>query len=220
MIQRLGNPARVQRFLNRLPYNQELPPRGETLRSFRGVLQHRTAHCLEAALFAATVLEAHGFPPWVLSFESIDKLEHVIFVYQRRGRWGSVARSRDPGLHGRKPVFRSACALAMSYFDPYVDQTGCITAFAVVDLEKELGSYDWRLSARNVWKVEQMLIDFPHQRLPVDRRRVRRLRRRYQAFIRAYPDRRPLQYEHRGTWSELPAEFLRSEYEVDWVETK
>ncbi|MCK7478787.1 MAG: hypothetical protein M0C28_16480 [Candidatus Moduliflexus flocculans] len=81
----------------------------------------------------------HGYPPLVLSFESIDKLEHVLFVYKRRGRWGSVGRSRDPGLHGRKPVFRTARDLAMSYFEPYVDLTGGITAYAVVDLDKELG---------------------------------------------------------------------------------
>ena len=75
------------------------------MRSFRGVVQHGAAHCLEAALSAAVILEQHGWPPLVLSFESIDGLDHVIFVYRARGRWGSVARSRDPGLHGRKPVF-------------------------------------------------------------------------------------------------------------------
>src|SRR5437899_9773014 len=94
LIARLNTPGDVQRYLNRLPYNTE--PHGRaTLRSFRGVVEHGCAHCLEAALFAAVVLERHGFAPLVLSFESIDHLDHVIFVYQQRGRWGSVARSRD-----------------------------------------------------------------------------------------------------------------------------
>ena len=75
---------------------------GETLRSFRGVVRTGTAHCLEAALFAAVVLEQHRYPPLVLSFESIDLLDHVIFVYRNADRMGSVARSRDPGLHGRR----------------------------------------------------------------------------------------------------------------------
>ena len=56
-----------------------------------------------------------------MGLESVDMLDHVIFVYRHRGKWGSVARSRDPGLHGRKPVFRSPRALAESYFDPYID---------------------------------------------------------------------------------------------------
>src|SRR5262249_18582766 len=103
LVRRLRTPAAVQRWLNRLPYNTEPPPGRATLRSFRGVVRHRTAHCLEAALAAAVILEQHGYPPLVLSFESIDHLDHVLFVYQHRGRWGSVARSRDPGLHGRKP---------------------------------------------------------------------------------------------------------------------
>ena len=105
VVARLRTPAAVQAYLNALPYNTEPPPGRATLRSFRGVVAHGTAHCLEAAITAAVVLEQHGYPPLVMSLESIDALDHVVFVYERRGRWGSVARSRDPGLHGRRPVF-------------------------------------------------------------------------------------------------------------------
>jgi hypothetical protein len=216
LIRRCDTPARVQALLNQLPYNNETGPKGETLRSFRGVVRHRTAHCLEAALAAAVILEAHGYPPLVLSFESIDKLEHVLFAYRRRGRWGSIARSRDPGLHGRKPVFRTARALAMSYFEPYLDFTGCITAFAVVDLGKALGSYDWRLSEKNVWKVEQMLIDHPHQRLRYSRERAARWRAWYKAFKARYPDRKPVRYPGRETWTALPVEYTRRGYAVEF----
>ena len=115
----VGVHAAERRLIGRL----RTPVAGAAL-SERAALQHRaaawtarrcgafaassstdTAHCLEAALAAAVILEQHGFPPLVLSFESIDELDHVIFVYQRSGRWGSIGRSRDPGLHGRKPVF-------------------------------------------------------------------------------------------------------------------
>ena len=95
LIRRLRTPGDVQRFLNSLPYNTEPPPGGATLRSFRGVVRTRTAHCLEAALAAAVILEQHRYPPLVLSFESIDLLDHVIFVYRGERGWGSVARSRD-----------------------------------------------------------------------------------------------------------------------------
>jgi hypothetical protein len=217
LIDRLSSPRRVQNYLNRLPYNQEKPPQGESLRSFRSVVETGTAHCLEAALTAAVVLEQHGLPPLVLSFESIDKLEHVIYVFRMGGRWGSIARSRDPGLHGRKPVFRTARALAMSYFDPYIDLTGCITAFAVIDMHELMGKYDWRFSSRNMWKVERALIDYPHAPLPVDKRRVRRLRQRYKAFLNAYPDRKPVRYRGREHWTALPAEFTRTGYDMDWV---
>jgi hypothetical protein len=215
LVTRLRTPALVQAFLNSLPYNTEAPPQGETLRSFRGVVRSGTAHCLEAAISAAVILEQHGHPPLVLSFESIDKLDHVIFVYRRAGRWGSVARSRDPGLHGRKPVFQTARALAMSYFDEYIDKTGCINAYQVVDL-RELGTYDWRLSEKNVWKVEQMLIDHPHRPLRVDWARERVFRRRYFAFKARYPHRKPVIYDGRRAWTAIPREFSRPGYAVKW----
>jgi len=203
LIARLKTPALVQSYLNRLPYNYER--HGETLRGFRGVVRHGQAHCLEAALFAATVLEQHGFPPLVISFESADKLDHVIYVYREQGRWGSIARSRDPGLNGRLPVFRSARALAASYVDPYVDHTGRVLGFAVVHVAEQMGDYDWRLSVRNVWKVEQMLIDYPHQRLGMSNARYGRFLARYKAFRAANDDRKPvLYYSGRDRWAPLP----------------
>ena len=195
----------MQRYLNQLPYNQE--PHGRaTLRSLRGVVRHGCAHCLEAALFAAVVLEQHGYPPLVLSFESIDRLDHVIFVYRRAGRWGSVARSRDPGLHGRKPVFATPRALALSYFDPYIDFTGRVTGYAVVDL-RVMGTYDWRVATTNVWKVERMLLDHPHRQIKSSNQRVNALRAKYRAFRKEFPHKKPLFYKRRERWTELPEEF-------------
>jgi hypothetical protein len=205
LIGRLRTPQTVQNFLNRLPYNEE--PHGRaTLRSFRGVVRAGCAHCLEAALFAAVVLEQHGYPPLVLSFESIDQLDHVIFVYRRRGRWGSIARSRDPGLHGRKPVFATPRALALSYVDPYVDFTGRVTGYAVVDL-RTLGTYDWRLAGTNVWKVERMLLDHPHRSITTSDARINALRKRYRAFRKENPGEKPIFYRGRARWTALPEQF-------------
>jgi len=204
IVRRCRTPAAVQRYLNALPYNNEPPPGGATLRSFRGVVAHGTAHCLEAALAAAVILEQHGYPPLVLSFESIDELDHVLFVYRHRGRWGSIGRSRDPGLHGRKPVFRTARALALTYVDPYVDYHGRITGYTVVDLRDALGDYDWRLSDRNVWKAERVLLDAPHREIRSSDARIDRLRKRYVAFRQEHGGRKPLYYKNRHTWSVLP----------------
>jgi hypothetical protein len=203
LIARLRTPLDVQRHLNRLPYNDEPAPAGATLRSFRGVVLHRCAHCLEAALFAAAVLEQHGYPPLLLSFESIDELDHVLFVYRRHGRWGSVARSRDPGLHGRRPVFATPRALARSYIDPYVDFTGRVTGYAVVDLNR-MGTYDWRVATTNVWKVERMLLDYPHRAIASSDRRFTRMKERYRAFRTANAGKKPLYYRGRERWTEIP----------------
>jgi len=204
LVDRLRTPVSVQRWLNALPYNAET--NGETLRSFRGVVRHGTAHCLEAALAAAVIMEQHRYPPLVLSFESIDLLDHVIFVYRAASGWGSVARSRDPGLHGRKPLYATPRALAQSYFESYVDYTGGIKAYAVVDL-RVMGTYDWRLLNKNVWKVERMLLEWPHRPLVYSPQRVERLRKRYVRFRERHGWKPWRYYRGRQRWTELPPEF-------------
>jgi hypothetical protein len=204
IINRYRTPLAVQRYLNALPYNNE--PDGATLRSFRGVVGRGMAHCLEAALSAAVILEQHGYPPLVLSFESIDELDHVIFVYRTPTGWGSVARSRDPGLHGRKPVFTTPRNLALSYVDPYVDFTGRITGYAVVDL-RVMGTYDWRLSNRNVWKVERVLLDWPHRDIRTSDHRIDSLRARYRKYRQEHNDQKPVYYARRDRWTPIPRGF-------------
>lgn len=207
VIDRLNTPNKVQAYLNRLTYNTEPPPGGPQQRTFRSVIATRTAHCLEAALTAAVILEQHGFPPTVMSLESEDGLDHVIFVYKTTTGWGSVARSRDPGLHGRKPVFRSLREMALTYFEPFIDTTGRLQAYGMVDL-RVLGRYDWRLSAGHVWKVERLLYEIPHQKIRSSDLRVERLRKRYFAFRRAHPGLKPVAYYDRRTWTEIPS-YLR-----------
>ena len=204
LVDTLRTPSAVQAWLNALPYNVEAD--GPTQRSFRGVIRHGKAHCMEAALSAATILEQRGYPPLVMSLESIDQLDHVIFVYRGPRGWGSVARSRDPGLHGRKPVFRRLRDLALSYVDPYVDLTGGVRGYGVADLRILMGRYDWRLSPTNLWAVEQALIDLPHRAIRTDRARIERLRARYRAYLAANGGRKPIFYD-RSRWTPIPASF-------------
>jgi hypothetical protein len=71
-----------------------------------------------------------------------------------------------------------------------------------------MGGYDWRLSATNVWKVERMLLDYPHRAIKTSDVRFRRLRARYRAYRAAHHDRKPLYYRGRDRWTEIPKEFL------------
>ena len=197
VIEAHRTPAQVQRYLRALPYNWERG--GPTLRSFREVVRRGEAHCLEAALAAAVILEQHGYPPLLLSLESQDLLDHVVFVFQRKGLWGAIGRSRDLGLHGRHPVFRNIRQLAWSYFDTYVDYTGRITGYGVANLHA-LGAYDWRFSAKNVWKVERYLRELPHRKINSSDRRYERLLRRYREFRQHYPDTHLTNYASRDQW--------------------
>jgi hypothetical protein len=197
LIQAHRTPAQVQLYLNSLPYNWER--NGGTQRSFREVLKRGEAHCMEAALVAAVILEQHGYPPLLLSLESWDKLDHVIFVFQKRGLWGAVARSRDLGLHGRRPVFRTLRQLAWSYFDAYVDFSGRLIGYGLGNLY-DLGNYDWRFSPRNLWKVENYLREIPHRAIRSSDRRYQRLLERYKEFKKDNPDQQAAYYDNRDQW--------------------
>ena len=197
LIQRLNTPFKVQRYFSSLPYNWEKT--GPTLRSFRELIRHDEAHCLESAVAAAVILEQHGYPPLLLDLESQDLLDHVLFVFKYNGGWGSIGRSRDIGLHGRKPVYRSLRDLAWSYFDPFVDFSGRLKGYAVTSLY-ELGDYDWRFSPRHMRKIEDHLRAIPHRKIRSSDERYEKLLARYHRYKKRYPDRSPSYYDSRPKW--------------------
>src|SRR5215217_7164442 len=195
LVQRLNTPAKVQRFFSSLPYNWERS--GGTMRSFRELVTQKEAHCLEAAVGAAVILEQHGYPPLLLDLESQDLLDHVVFVFQENGSWGSIGRSRDIGLHGRRPVFRSIRDLALSYYDPFVDFTGRLKGYGLTNLY-DLGKYDWRFSARKMTKIEDHLRSIPHKPIHSSDKRYEKLLARYREYKKRYPDRSPSYYDSRS----------------------
>ncbi len=165
-------PFQVQRLLNGLQYNS-----ASTLASANSCLHRKSAHCLEGVFVTAAILEHHNYEPLVLSLESQDGLDHCLFVFQHKSRWGSVGKSRDKGLNGRAPVFRSLRDLAWSYFDPYVDHSGKLTAWQVAHLD-EVG-VDWRYSRTNVWKLEKHLLEIPHHPVKFSKKRYQKLLHHY-----------------------------------------
>jgi len=197
LIQKLNTPRKVQRYFSTLAYNRE--NNGSTMRSFRELIKVNEAHCLEAAVGAAVILEQHGYPPLLLDLESQDLLDHVIFVFKENGRWGSIARSRDIGLHGRKPVYRSLRDLAWSYFDPFVDLTGRLKGYGLMSLY-DLGDYDWRFSPRKMLKIEEHLRAMLHKPLNSSDKRHEKLLEKYRRYKRRYPSHSPAYYDSRPNW--------------------
>ena len=96
-------------------------------------------------------------------------------------------------------MYQTVRRLAMSYYDPYIDFTGRIMGYAVVNLY-DLGNYDWRLSTRNMWKAQRFLIETPHRKIKTSDRRYQRLRERYGEFKKRYPDKKPVYYSNRHLW--------------------
>jgi len=118
-FRKLATPWGIQRFLNRLPYNDR-----PTALSPRRVLRERTAHCFEGALFAAAALRFLGHRPLIVDLEARNDDDHVIAVFRTHGRWGAIAKSNTTLLRFREPVYRSLRELVMSYFEMYFNTRG------------------------------------------------------------------------------------------------
>ena len=159
LAKRYSNPQKVQKLLKTFDYNRELD--GETVQSAQTVLKTKKAHCLEGAVFTAAILEEAGYPPLVLSIESSDHLCHAVFAFKTKTGWGSVAKSRFVGLHGRAPKFKTVRALVESYYDPFVHrETAEICGYALLNLNES--DTNWRFSNRNLWKLEQFVVNSKH----------------------------------------------------------
>src|SRR5213076_1829606 len=104
-LRALKTPAGVQRFLDSLPYHL-----AATSWSPRKVLQKKTAHCLEGAIFAAAALRVLGFPPLLWDLEAVNDTDHVLAIFKVRGCWGAVAKSNFSGCRYREPVYHLARA--------------------------------------------------------------------------------------------------------------
>ena len=204
LIERLRTPTDVQRFLNALPYNTEPPPGRATLRSFRGVVRHQTAHCLEAVLTAAVVLEQHGYPPLVLSFESVDELDHVLFVYRLpwpvglggavpgpRAAWAQAGVPHDAGA--RTQLRRALCGL---HWSDHRIRGGEPAGAGPLRLAA--------LGAQRRGKVERVLLDYPHRRIHTPDHRIDQWRARYRGFMTRFPDRKPMFFKGQRAMERAP----------------
>lgn len=148
------------------------------LQSALSAIRSKTAHCLEGVFVAAAILEYHNYEPWCLSLESQDGLDHCVFIFKNNlNLWGAIGKSRDSGLNGRKPEFKTIKSLVKSYYDPYVDKTGRITAWQVAHLDEV--NCNWRSSRRNVWKLENHLLEIKHHKYLTNRKHFNHLRQNY-----------------------------------------
>jgi hypothetical protein len=161
-LRALKTPAGIQRFLDAMPYHL-----AGTAWSPRKVLQEKTAHCLEGAIFAAAALRVLGFPPLIIDFEADQDTDHVLAVYKMRGHWGTIAKSNFSGCRGRDPVYRSLRELALSYFHTYFNLRGERT-LRRYSQPVNLARFDrrgWMTTEKGVWFIAEYLVDIPHRPL-------------------------------------------------------
>ena len=183
LYRRLNTPEKIQKYLDALPYNKER--HGETCRGPRRVIRDNTAHCFEAALFAAAALRMNGFPPLIFDLEAVRDDDHVIAIYKAHGCWGAIAKSNYAGLRYRTPVYRTLRELALSYFEHYYNLAGEKTLRAYsrpVNLMR-FDHVDWMTAEEDMWMIPEYLIEISHTPLANLKRRVYMDERLFQAGL-------------------------------------
>ncbi len=158
----LSTPALIQDFIERLRYNKE--PRGDTVRSPREVLRRKEAHCIEAAMLAATCLRIHGQEPLIVDLEASHDLDHVICVFKEKGGWGALSKSRFHSLGYRDPIHRNIRELALTYFNMYNNYKGekCLRNYSRPVNLRRFDKAKWWLSKEDVWLIPEYLCEISH----------------------------------------------------------
>ncbi len=123
LFKRLDSPAKIQDFLDSLPFNLEV--KGETYMSPRRSLKAGTMHCFEGALVAAAALLYHGHKPLLLDLDTTHgDQDHIVTLFKEGSHWGATSKTNHAVLRYRDPVYATVRELAMSYFHEYFLQDG------------------------------------------------------------------------------------------------
>lgn len=178
IFRKLSSPQRLQDFLNSLPFNFE--KNGETCMSPRMVLEKKTAHCMEGAIFAAAALEFHGAKPLILDLCATAKpfdYDHVITVFKTDGFFGAISKTNHAVLRYREPIYKTLRELVMSYFHEYFLHDGRKTLREysnLLDLNK-FNKQNWRISENNLFEIPEYLDRIKHSKI-LTNKQIRNLR--------------------------------------------
>jgi len=177
VLRRLDTPQKIQSFCYGLGQNFELD--GDTCRPVRGVLQTRTAHCIEGAMLAACALWVHGETPLLLDMRAVRDFDHVVALFRRHGRWGAMSKTNGIGLRWRDPVYRNLHELAISYFHEYTNRRDhkTLREYSVPYDLRRVDPRVWVSGTKNAWSVCEALDALRHFRL-ASRRSMKEVTRR------------------------------------------
>lgn len=134
IIRTLSTPYKIQEFLNSVAYSTE-----SHYRCPRTVVKDRRAHCFDGAVFAAAMLGRLGYKPQIVDMQAVRDDDHVIAIFKKNGRIGSIAKSNFVGLRYREPIYKNLRELVMSYFPSFynMDKEYSLRKFSVpLGLEK------------------------------------------------------------------------------------
>lgn len=150
----LSTPAKIQAFLDEIPYSIE-----EAYRCPLSVLRDGQAHCFDGALFAAAALRQLGYPPLIVNMFAERDDEHLLAIYKRGGFFGAVAKSNFVGLRFREAVYKSLRELVMSYFEQYYNAEGekTLRSYARPLNLKAFDGFNWMICNDHLERIARRL---------------------------------------------------------------
>lgn len=159
IYKRLRSPSKIQDFINSIPANFEL--RGETNRSPWRVLETNTAHCMEGAMLAASILQYHGQKPLLMDLRAKrPDDDHIVALFKvggpLAGGWGAVSKTNHAVLRYREPIYRTLRELALSYFHEYFDNaTGRknLREYSVAVNLSRFDDIEWETTDKDLWDI-------------------------------------------------------------------
>jgi hypothetical protein len=136
----LDSPAKIQSFLDSVPYR----PEDENYCPV-SIFRDGKAHCFDGGLFAAACLRLLGHPPVIVQMIPWNDDDHILAIYKRGKCFGALAKSNFVGLRYREPVYLSLRELIMSYFDVFynMDYDFSLRGYSVPLRLTQFDHLDW-----------------------------------------------------------------------------
>lgn len=164
-LSRLTTPAKIQDFLDTLPFNLE--KKGDTHMSPRCVLKMKKAHCIEGAVLAALALWIAGEPPLIMNLSSRmgkGDVDHVIALYTRGGYWGAISKTNHSVLRFRDPIYRTPRELVLSYFHEWFINETREKTFECYSKPLDLRRFgtEWITTEKGLWNIADALSERKH----------------------------------------------------------
>lgn len=162
-LKSLKTPARVQDYLNSIPFNFE---KGgvDTIKSPLRTMRENNAHCFEGALLGAFILSLSGYKPMLLHLKTTKHdLDHVIAPFKIGKYWGALSKTNHNVLRYREPIYKNIRELVMSYFHEYFLDNGDKTLRQysdVLDLNKI--KKNWAEDDNDLWYIDKALDKMKH----------------------------------------------------------
>jgi len=180
LLKKVNTPAKVQDFLNSLPFNFERQNGRivETLKSPLFTLRHKNAHCFEGALLGAYILSLHGFTPYLMHLKAIKgDYDHVVVPFKIGQFWGALGKTNHSVLRYREPIYKNIRELVMSYFHEYFLDNGqkTLRQYSAPFNLNTLGN-SWATSEKDLWYIDKKLDKIKHYDI-IPKSHIKKLRK-------------------------------------------